>query len=222
MSHNEPTLIERLRELPPQRLLQMRAEGDELADDWHRAIEIIYAERREYLPPKPSQPVVIEPARSSVKGDALIAFGSLLVAVIIGKMLQESWLAWPVGLALLVFYLGKYIRRGWLSEEQRAEEVAVEQANAQGLNELMRCAADGHSLRVRELLDFAAADINSRCKIGATALIYAARNGHADIVDMLIGSGAHTHIVTNKGTSAAATARQFGHDAIADKLEQIG
>lgn len=220
MVNSEPTLVEKLRKLPSLRLLHMRAEGESLADEWHRAIEVVFAERNEYLPPIPTQPIAIGPAKPNHKGDAVVFSVMTWAGWIIVKALEVVWLIIPIVATLLVFYLGKHIRRNFLPENVRAAEVAVEQANKQEMNELMRCAADGDLRRVRELLNFGAYDVNSRCALGATALIYAARNGNGEIIDMLLVKGAHTHIVTNKGTSAAATARQFGHHAIANRLDQ--
>lgn len=239
MKHSEITLIEKLRDMPPHRLLQMWGEGYDLADDWREAIEAIYGERGQYLPPLPSRPIVVEVVRGSNKGDALLGFGLLaliLPAAVLGKMLAKTWLAWVYAGGLLLYFVVKYIRRGWMSEEQRAAEVAAEQAQEQGLSELMRCAADGNIQRVRELLEFAAvasseqsstslsvagAEINGLSTVGATALIYAARNGHSDIVELLLRAGADPRISSNRGTSAASSARQFGHHALAERLDQL-
>jgi hypothetical protein len=219
MITHDSSLVERLRQRSSEQLLQMRAEGDNVADEWHDAIEVIFAERGEPIPPRPSEPIGVASPREAQKGDALIACGGLLVAAILGSTLKNSWLALPLGIAVLLLYSAKWLRRGALPEEKRNQEIAAEEAQDLGLNELMRCAADGNALRVRELLQYAAADINARSTAGATALIYAARNGHGEIVDLLIENGAQRDLLTHKGSSATSIARQFGHASIANKLE---
>jgi hypothetical protein len=219
MTVHNSTLLDKLRQRSREDLLRMRAEGDSLADEWHAAIETIFAERGEALPPMPSRPIDVEPAREARKGDGLVACGGLLIALILGGMLKSSWLALPIAVAVVLFYAVKLFRRSALPEEQREREVAAEKAKELGLNELMRCAADGDAVRVREILQYAAADVNARCPAGATALVYAARNGHLEIVDLLLESGARPDLLTHKGSSATSVARQFGHDSIADKLE---
>lgn len=219
MTSNDATLIERIRQRSREQLLHMRAEGDDLADEWHDAIEAVFAERGESPPPRPSQPIKVMPARVTGKGDAFLAGSALLIAIILGGMLKNSWLAFPLGTGAVVFYVFRWLRRQAMPLERREQEIAEKQADALGLNELMRCASDGDVARVRELLEYAAADVNARSKVGATALVYAARNGHVEIVDLLLAHGARRDVTTAKGASALSIARQFGHDDIAAKLE---
>jgi hypothetical protein len=158
-------------------------------------------------------------AREAGKGDALLAGGGFLVAMIVGGILKNNWLAFPLGTSAVVFYVVCWLRRQAMPQERREQEIAAKQAGELGLNELMRGAADGDVGRVCELLDYAAVDINARSEAGATALVYAARNGHVEIVDLLLAHGARLDVKTAKGASALSIARQFGHDDIAAKLE---
>jgi hypothetical protein len=216
---SQETLEDKLRGMPSERLLAMRAEGDMLADEWHRAIEGIFEERNEYLPPIPSQPVVIEQQKDSKPSVAQYIWRTFLAVLIlvIGEMIRKMFGLILVSLFAL-WYVAKYIRRSRLSEQERSREKQKDKADKDGLNELMRAAATGDATRVRELLDFRAVNINATSSVGSTALMYAARNGHTEIVEALLRAGADPHIRSDKGSTAEVIARRFGHQAIADRL----
>lgn len=220
MTQSEPTLIEKLRLLPREKLLHMRAAGDEVGDEWHDAIEAIYIERGENLPPRPAESIIIKPKRESMKGDVLVSIGALIAAMILGEIIQQSLLI-PAAVLFLTYLIIKFVRLGSMTHEERAAEKAESDAAKLGMNELMRCAADGKLARATELLNYKAMDINARSTSGATALVYAAFNGHADLVRFLVDRGADKTLLTNKGQSAAALARKYGHDAISDQLESV-
>lgn len=221
MPDAEPALIDKLRQMPPERLLHMLAEGDDLPDPWYDAIQAIYAERGQVLPARPSRPIVIQPVRDKKRGDALLAGVGLVVAAVLFKMIENSWIGLVLGVGVILYYGARFVRYTALSDAERAAQAADEEADKHGLNELMRSSADGDVQRVRELLDFRAVDINARSPAGATALVYAARNGHAGIVEMLLINGADPKLETNMKKSAASIARQAGHASLADKLEAL-
>jgi ankyrin repeat protein len=54
-----------------------------------------------------------------------------------------------------------------------------------------------------------------------TALYAAAKEGHADIVNVLLEKGANVHFKTQKGRSPADIAEENGHQDIARKLRQV-
>lgn len=55
-----------------------------------------------------------------------------------------------------------------------------------------------------------------------TALIAASRNGHAEIVTLLLRSGAHTRLQDSEGKTALQRAREAGHTNIVTVLEHSG
>lgn len=170
-------LIEKLREMPSEKLLHMRAEGDDLADEWHSAIEAVFYERGETLPAIPTAPIVIVPLKQTMKGDALLSVGVILIAMFLGEFIKLSGIGVFALLGMGVWFAVKHIRRSTLADAQRDEEIAAEKADALGMTELMCCAADGNVERVNELLAYDRRSVDARSNNGATALIFAARNG---------------------------------------------
>lgn len=148
------TLIDKLRDIPSEKLLHMRGEGDNLADEWHRAIEAVFAERGEALPPIPSAPVHVIASKPSMKGDAVLGVVIVLIAMVLGKILERSVIGLVAIVGMGVWFVAKQIRRGGLDAADREEEVATEKAEGLGMTELMRCAADGDEDRVREILAY--------------------------------------------------------------------
>lgn len=57
------------------------------------------------------------------------------------------------------------------------------------ISELHQLAADGNKARLTTLLDHAPSLINETARNGWTALMYATRNGHFDIVRVLLDKG---------------------------------
>ena len=86
-------------------LLEKRALGAELSDDAHTAIEEIFAERGEKLPPRPSKPIFFDPPKT--KGNqALKHIGVVALffgAAILAKVIINSWLVFPVAIVCSVF-----------------------------------------------------------------------------------------------------------------------
>jgi ankyrin repeat protein len=67
------------------------------------------------------------------------------------------------------------------------------------------------------------ADVNARERwYGRTALMLAAAEGHADVVDLLVEAGADPNLLDQEGSSALSLARSYGHLDVAAKLEAIG
>jgi ankyrin repeat protein len=64
----------------------------------------------------------------------------------------------------------------------------------------------------------AGADVNRRGPMMATALMYAAFNGHAALVTLLLGAGADPTLRDTVGTTARAFAERRGHKDIAEQL----
>ena len=56
---------------------------------------------------------------------------------------------------------------------------------------------------------------------GLTALILAAKNGHAEAVNLLLGEGAQSDLVDWEGITAFRHAVLAGHDTIAKRLEAV-
>lgn len=65
-------------------------------------------------------------------------------------------------------------------------------------------------------------DIDAKDKFGQTALMLAARHGHAVAVDFLIGAGANLNVTAKYGLSAIMLAVVNHHDAIARSLAHAG
>ena len=220
MEAENESLIDKLRRKTTVELLHMRAEGDMLADEWHALIETVLRERGENVPPFPTAPIVIEKMRQPMKGDAFLC-GMLVVASMgLSRMTAHSAYGLVASLLFVGYFLIKHMRNAALPPKQYAEEQAANEANALGLDELMKCAADGNSARVKELLAFHAFDINARSANGSTALFYAARNGHEEIVALLLGAGADPTIKNDKGSTASDIAVRYGHANLQSTLRQ--
>ena len=132
-------------------LLQKRALGSELADAAHLAIEEIFKERGESLPPRPTKP--IEAAEIQVKrkrsgGDKFLGMVVLLLALVVIKTLSKTF-----GLLILACYVPYWIfnwfRQRGLTASELAREREIEQIEKEGLTELMVCAANGDVHRGR-------------------------------------------------------------------------
>lgn len=211
MEIKQETLIDKLRDKTSDQLLHMRAEGDMLADEWHVLIETVLRERGEVIPDMPTQPIFIERERKSTKGDVLVCALIGGASIVVSKMIAHSEIGLIISLLCVGYLFIKHMRNSTLLPEQLAEEQAVEEANRLGLNELMKCAADGNVVRVQELLAFRAMNVNARSATGSTALFYAARNGHTEIIELLLQAGADSSIKNDKGATAADIAHKFGH-----------
>ena len=69
------------------------------------------------------------------------------------------------------------------------------------------------------LLD-AGADVNARQQMDYTPLMGAAANARVDILELLLSRGADPSLQTTDGKTAAALAREHGHDAVAAGLDR--
>lgn len=84
--------------------------------------------------------------------------------------------------------------------------------------ELISAASRNNISRVKQLLQIGV-DINKKeDKTGYTALIYAARNGNRDIVQLLIENKADLNIVDNEGNTALMCTIYYSCDEIAKLL----
>ena len=188
-------------------LLEKRALGDELSDDVHKAIEEIFAERNEKLPPKPSKPILID--LPETKGDQTLKHIGVVAlffgAAILAKVIINSWLAFPVAIICSIFYVFKWIQGNTRTAETQAEE--------EGLTEMMICAANGELNRIKELVAFGV-EVNAQSSLGTSALMYAVKNNHIAVVDFLLEVGANTKLTSAKGSTALSISEKFHHDDI--------
>jgi hypothetical protein len=215
--------LERFKDLSAEALLQKRALGDELADEAHEAIEAIFAERNEYLPPRPTKPVVVDVTSDAKRTSGLVRLLIMFLLLSIGigasNVLSQSWIGIVITICMVIYWVVDWIRRQSLSEEERIGEELQKQADDDGLTELMTASANGDLNRARELLNFQPSEINRKSLIGSTALMYAARNNHVEVVDLLLQFGADVSIKSHKGSTALFIAQKFGHEAVISSIE---
>ncbi len=207
-------------------LLQKRALGDELADEAHRAIEEIFADRGEQLPPRPTMPIFIaEPGKpiSKVSGAAWSVFWIAVVLTTVGasKALAHTWIGIVAALCVLAYLVVNWVRKQSQSPEERMEEAVASQAAREGLTELMVLASNGDLVRIKELVAFGTS-VNTQSPAGTTALMYAARNNHLEVARFLLSAGAGAHVTSKNGSSAVSIAKKFGHGELAAILERHG
>ena len=86
---------------------------------------------------------------------------------------------------------------------------------------LMAASGAGFTDVVLDLLAMDGIDIHTRGKNGKTALMYAARAGHANIVKMLIEAGARANDVDDYGWSALMDAANWGNVAVVEVLLNV-
>ena len=201
-------------------LLKKRALGDELDEAAHRAIEEIFTERGESLPPRPSKPVMVN---SGVKSIGIFKVTSLLlivlVSMVLSKMVAHTWAGLLVIAAVVVYVVFDWFRKRSLTPDQREAEKTQKQADDEGLNELMLASADGNIQRVQDLLNYGV-DINATSLSRSTALMYAVRNNHLDVAKALIDAGADINAKSDKKSTALSIANKFGHSEMASYLKQ--
>jgi len=189
-------------------LLEKRALGDELADEAHAAIEEIFNERGERLPPKPSKPIIFDTPET--KGDRRLKllgiFAFVFAMMTLAGAITHSWIVYPVAIFLFGYVVFKSAWKDSLSPEAMEDVKAKED----GLTEIMVSAARGDILRVKELVAFGI-DVNSQSKVGTSALMYAAKNNHLPVVEFLLSAGAIVGAKSDKGSSALSLAEQSGH-----------
>lgn len=196
-------------------LLEKRALGDDLSDEAHNAIEEIFAERGEKLPSKPSKPILLDTPET--KGDRTLKHVGILVfffgAAVLAKVLINSWLVFPIAIICTIYYALKWVPHNSKTLENRMED--------EGLTEIMICAADGELSRIKELVSFGI-DVNSRSKLGTSALMYAVKNNHREVVEFLLEAGADANLTSRKGASALSIATKFQYGDLISILRQSG
>lgn len=206
-------------------LLERRALGDQLSEEAHAAIEAILQERGEAVPPRPAQPVRVSAAdagRQSASFGKTVALLLVAVAVmVVAKMVAHMWVGILISAVVVLYYAVDRIRRRSLTPAQREAEQQAKLAEEDGLTELMRCAADGDTTRVKDLLNFGA-PVNAKSLRGTTALMYAARNSHLDIAKALIIAGANVNARSDANATALSIATRYGHQQMADYLRHQG
>jgi uncharacterized protein len=83
----------------------------------------------------------------------------------------------------------------------------------------LHAAVAGRSREIVELLLDRAVDVDARQQVGYTPLMGAAAAGREDLVELLLRHGADPALVAEDGKTAALAAREHGHAALADRLE---
>lgn len=87
---------------------------------------------------------------------------------------------------------------------------------------LLRAARAGHADTVKSLLNTPETDVNAKDENGATPLIEAARNGHDDVVGVLLVARADVKAKDNQGKTALMYASEGGHSETVELLKQAG
>lgn len=101
-----------------------------------------------------------------------------------------------------------------IDEGARVNSVAEDR----GTSPLMEAAGHGELPYVRLLLE-RGADLHQQSKTGQNALILAASEGHADVVEELVKYGPNLDVVDSLGMTALRYAKLFGYQEMASILE---
>ncbi|HEX5472427.1 MAG TPA: ankyrin repeat domain-containing protein, partial [Lacipirellulaceae bacterium] len=80
--------------------------------------------------------------------------------------------------------------------------------------------AVGHMDMIKALVE-AGANINERSRLGRTPLMWAANDGHIDVIRYLLKKGANPALLDDNGESAAGLAEKNGFKAIAATLRSF-
>lgn len=205
-------------------LLEKRAMGDELSDDAHHAIETIFAERSEYLPPRPSKPILVDISKEMAgkKGGIVRRIAALfLMSVALGaaKFFAHTWIGLVISLMVVGGMVFEWFRKQSMTPEELQERARSKKVEEENLTELMLAAAEGDLVRVKELCAYGAA-VNAESTSGTTALMYAVRNNHLEVVQHLVSEKADLHLKSEKGTTALALAKKYGSPELLTFLEQ--
>ncbi|KAM6473192.1 NAD-capped RNA hydrolase NUDT12 isoform 2-T7 [Liasis olivaceus] len=89
------------------------------------------------------------------------------------------------------------------------------------ISELHHFAADGNKARLTALLDHSPSLINEAATNGWTALMYATRNGHFEIVQVLLEKGCDRSRTNTSNQTALDIARFWGYKNIANLLANV-
>jgi hypothetical protein len=219
MSHYKETFANYTSE----HLLEKRALGSDLADEAHKAIEEIFAERGEYLPPIPTQAIDVQRQKRVSRSWFEIGGWVFVLLIIngIAKQVAHTWAGIIFTVAVVIYVTVKWFYTKSLSTEEQASLKEQERIKDDGLYELMVVAAKGDLQRVKELLDYGA-DVNVVSVNGATALMYAARNNHIEIAQALISAGANVNVANDKKSTALSIASKQQHNEMVELLKQHG
>lgn len=201
-------------------LLQRRALGPELDQIVHARIEAELLDRGINPPPIPKSSVLVPGAAvNDTNGRKNLRVGLVIFVGLIGAGFATSLSRTWIGPAILVSFIGVAL---FLKFQNRCARLAPTESEAEfeksarrlGLNELMQCAAKGDASRLAELIAYKQ-PLDDTDVDGATALMYAARNGHTDCVKILLEAGASTDVATDKSSTALSIAEKFGHAHVA-------
>ncbi|OWK51703.1 Peroxisomal NADH pyrophosphatase NUDT12 [Lonchura striata] len=89
------------------------------------------------------------------------------------------------------------------------------------VSELHGSAAAGDTARLKALLGLAPSLLDAAAQNGWTALMYAARNGHLDVVQLLLQEGCDRSIVNKSRQTALDIAKFWGYKHIANLLANV-
>lgn len=198
-------------------LLERRALGDQLSEEAHQAIEDIFNERGEILPPRPMSSILHGKDRWADRGFVekfgwIIAVGAV---IIISKALAHTWLGIPLSILIICVWGVSRIRKSTLSKEDGKRDQEAQVANEEGLTDLMVAAAEGNVQRAEDLINYGA-DVNAKSLNGSTPLMYAARNNNASIIELLLNHGADSGVTNLNKSTALSIAQNFKqYEAIA-------
>lgn len=203
-------------------LIERRALGDQLSEEAHQAIEDIFNERGQILPPRPMAPIMHVKDRKVDRGffektGWLIVAGGVLV---VSKALAHTWLGIPLSLLILLVWGISKIRKRTFSKEEAKEDKDIEAPCQEGLTDLMVASAEGDIQRAEDLINYGA-DVNAKSLSGSTPLMYAARNNNSKIIELLLKHGADRGLANLNNSTALSIAQNFKqYDAIAILVER--
>ncbi|KAJ1208378.1 hypothetical protein NDU88_003764 [Pleurodeles waltl] len=89
------------------------------------------------------------------------------------------------------------------------------------ISQFHNLAAIGDTARLSVLLGHSSSIINDTAKNGWTALMYAARNGHFDVVQMLLKHGCDKSLVNKSKQTALDIAKFWGHKHVVNLLASL-
>ncbi|NXK12089.1 NUD12 pyrophosphatase, partial [Herpetotheres cachinnans] len=89
------------------------------------------------------------------------------------------------------------------------------------ISQLHSFAAVGDAAKLKALLSRSPSLINTAADNGWTALMYGARNGHLEVVQILLGKGCDTSIVNKSRQTALDIAKFWGYKHIANLLANV-
>lgn len=204
-------------------LIEKRALGNELADEAHKAIEEIFAERGEYLPPKPTQTIDVSSQKKKQQSWFEISGWIFVLLFVngISEFIAQTWIGYVISVCFFAYLLAKWLHEKSLSTDEKQELDEQKKIADDGLYELMVSAAKGDLVRVGELIDYGA-DVNVVSVNGSTALMYASRNNQIKIAEKLILAGANVNAKNDKKSTPLTIAEKQQHYAMIELLKQHG